>query len=273
MNITQKAFQIVEKSDGTNKTSKAFDVFIISLILLNVLSVILESHQWIYDQYQKEFFIFEQFSVVIFTIEYIIRLVTSKYKYPNKSRVGAILAFVFSFYGLVDLSAIIPSYFILANLDLRFIRILRLFRLFRLFKFGRYSSAMSILIRVIKSRKEELLLTIFMSCILIVFSASLIFFVEREAQPGVFSSITKSMWWAVATLTTVGYGDMYPVTPLGDIIASFVAVMGIGLVALPTGIIGTGFIEEISRIKSGKPDVPEKCTCPKCGNTFDINTH
>ncbi|NME71495.1 ion transporter [Flammeovirga aprica] len=267
MTITQKAFQIVEKSDGTNKTSKVFDIFIMSLILLNVLSVILESHQSLYETYRKEFYVFEQFSVLIFTIEYLMRVITAKHKYPNKSRIGAIFAFIFSFYGLIDLLAIVPSYLILANFDLRFIRILRLFRLFRLFKFGRYSSAMSILIRVVRSRKEELILTIFMSCILILFSASLIYFVEREAQPDVFTSITQSMWWAVATLTTVGYGDMYPVTPLGDIIASIVAIMGIGLVALPTGLIGTGFIEEISKKKENES---EKCRCPKCGNTFEI---
>ncbi|KXX71725.1 ion transporter [Flammeovirga sp. SJP92] len=263
MTIGQRTYQIIEKSDGTDKSSKVFDILIMSLILLNVLSVILESHQSLYDEYQREFMLFEHFSVIIFTIEYISRLFTAHYKYPNKSKLAAVFAFVFSFYGLIDLLAIAPSYLMLIHLDLRFVRILRLFRLFRIFKFGRYNSALYVLIRVIKSRREELILTLFMSCILILFSASLIYFVERDTQPDVFTSITQSMWWAVATLTTVGYGDMYPITPLGDIIASFVAIMGIGLVALPTGIIGTGFIEEISKNKEKK-----KCTCPKCGNTF-----
>ncbi|MBB3699753.1 ion transporter [Flammeovirga yaeyamensis] len=263
MTARQRLFDIIEKSNGTNKTSKIFDIIIMSLIVLNIISIVLESHDWIYVQYEKEFILFEKISVLIFTFEYISRIITAKYKYPSKSKLAAPFAFIFSFYGIIDLLAILPSYLFLLHLDLRFIRIFRLFRLFRLFKFGRYNNALGILINVVKARREELLLTLFMTFILLLFSACLIFIVEHEAQPAIFSSITKSIWWAVATLTTVGYGDMYPITPIGNVIASFVAIMGIGLVALPTGIIGTGFIEEVS-----KNNKEERCTCPKCGNVF-----
>ncbi len=129
---------------------------------------------------------------------------------------------------IIDLLSFLPFYVPMGGMDLRFIRAIRLFRLFRLFKMGRYSQSPTKLVNVIKSKKEELLITVFSSVVLLIIASSLMYFIEREAQPDLFGSIPKAMWWGAVTLTTVGYGDVYPVTLLGRIIGAFIAVLGIG---------------------------------------------
>ncbi len=151
---------------------------------------------------------------------------------------------------IVDLLAIAPFYIeivasqmgLLEMMDLRFIRVLRLMRLLRIFKLNRYSSSMKMIGAVIKEEKEKLFITVFMTSILMVLAAALIWTVEHEVNPTWFPNIYASMWWAVATLTTVGYGDVYPVTPMGKILSGVIALLGIGLVALPTGILSGSFV-------------------------------
>jgi voltage-gated potassium channel len=160
--------------------------------------------------------------------------------------------------------AILPFYLpMIITLDLRFIRAVRLFRLVRIFKMGRYSESLRLLENVFKEKKEALLITIFMVFILLVIASSLMYFVENEAQPEVFSSILKAMWWGVATLTTVGYGDIYPVTLIGKILGGAIAILGIGMFALPAGILGSGFVEQIQRTRS------KSRVCPHCGKDID----
>jgi len=130
-------------------------------------------------------------------------------------------------------------------LDLRFIRAVRLFRLFRLFKMGRYSKAVFIFKKVLKEKKEELVLVIFVVLLLLIIFSSLMYFIEKEAQPEAFSSIPEAMWWGIITLTTVGYGDVYPITPLGKILGALIAFLGIGMFALPAGILGSGLVEVV----------------------------
>jgi len=149
--------------------------------------------------------------------------------------------------------------------DLRMLRAIRLFRLFRVFKISRYSKTLRTLINVFNIVKEELALTLFVVIVLLIFASSAIYYAEHDAQPENFPSIPASMWWAIVTLTTVGYGDVYPVTPVGKVLAGFIALLGIGLVALPAGIIASGFEEEIRRQRRGKTVV-----CPKCGHKIKI---
>ena len=140
---------------------------------------------------------------------------------------------------------------------------MRLIRLFRLFKLGRYSAAIKLFGRVLKAKREELFITAFAIFIILTISSSLLYYVEHKAQPEVFSSIPAAMWWGVATLTTVGYGDIYPITTLGKFLGAIISLLGIGLFAMPAGILSAGFIEEIRKTKETAK------TCPHCGEKLD----
>ena len=230
------------------KVHTIIDKFIYILIFLNVGAMILESHVSIKKTYESSFYFFEIISIVIFSAEYIYRISHASYKKGFK---GAI-TYVFSFYGLIDLISILPFYLNqVLKIDGRFFRILRLFRLTRIFKVGRKSKSLKIFSKALMSVKSELTFTLFLSVITILFSASAIYYLENEAQPDKFSSITESVWWATVSLATVGYGDVYPITVGGKIFASLISLVGIGVVAIPTGVISAAFVEEIykERIK------------------------
>jgi voltage-gated potassium channel len=165
---------------------------------------------------------------------------------------------------LIDLFAVLPFYLpMFIPFDLRFLRAIRLIRIVRLFKLGRYTESVRQFGRVLKSKRAELLTTVFIIFILLIVASSLLYYVEHNAQPDKFASIPEAMWWGVVTLTTVGYGDIYPVTGLGKFLGAIISLLGIGLFALPTGLISAGFIEEIAK----KRRTPGKC--PKCGATID----
>ncbi len=228
------------------KKINRFDVFIYILIIGNIIAMILESHEFIQNQFSQFFYYFELISILIFSFEYIYRIVVN---YKESGWVG-IKNYVFSFFGFIDLISILPFYlkqFVL--LDGRFFRILRLFRLTRVFKLGRDSKSLKLFIKALSAVKNELKFTLFLSILTILFSASAIYFLENKAQPEVFSSITASVWWATVSLATVGYGDIVPVTIWGKIFASIISLVGIGIVAIPTGIISASFVEEIQNSK------------------------
>lgn len=249
-------------SDGS--ASRAFDIGMLILVFFNILAVVLETEEDLYSQYKTYFHYFEIFSVGVFTIEYILRLWTCTEHIKYKSPILGRLQYALLPSMLIDLLSFLPFYLPLGGMDLRFIRAVRLFRLFRLFKMGRYSQSLNKLTNVIKSKKEELVITLFSSIVLLIVASSLMYFIERESQPELFGSIPKAMWWGAVTLTTVGYGDVYPMTLLGRIIGAFIAVLGIGLFALPAGIIASGFATELQKQK------PEQNICPHCGK--DINS-
>jgi len=257
--IKQRIFKIIDPSSSDRGAGRVFNVGMLILIFFNVLAVILETEVGLYSKYKAYFDSFEILSVAIFTAEYLLRLWTvteiTKYKLPVTGR----LEFALTPSMLIDLFSFLPFYIPLGGMDLRFIRAVRLFRLFRLFKMGRYSQSLTKLVNVLKSKKEELIITVFSSIVLLILASSLMYFIEREAQPELFGSIPKAMWWGAVTLTTVGYGDVYPMTLLGRIIGAFIAVLGIGLFALPAGIIASGFASELQKQKS------ERITCPHCG--------
>ena len=212
------------------------DSFIYVLILLSTLAIILESDQELSKTYHRLFQNFEVISVFIFSIEYIYRTLLNFRRNQN-------FKYNFSFYGLIDLIAVLPFFLPMAfAFDSRSLRILRLIRALRVLKVSQHSKAVKHLLQVFKQIKAELILTFFLSLILIVFSGIVVFYAENPSQPDVFNNIGNSIWWALATLTTVGYGDIYPITILGKIIASFVAIVGIGLIAIPTGLISATYV-------------------------------
>jgi len=228
------------------KKMNRFDFFIYVLIIGNIVAMVLESHQSIQIRFSEFFHYFELISILIFSFEYLYRIVVS---YKEKQWSG-VKNYVFSFFGLIDLVSILPFYlkqFVL--LDGRFFRILRLFRLTRVFKLGRDSKSLKLFIKALSAVKSELKFTLFLSVLTILFSASAIYFLENKAQPEVFSSITASIWWATVSLATVGYCDIVPVTIWGKVFASIISLVGIGIVAIPTGIISASFVEEIHNSK------------------------
>jgi voltage-gated potassium channel len=217
---------------------------ILVLIAVNVLVGVFETVKSLHQAYFNFFFYFEAFSVITFTVEYLLRFwsctAVERYQGAIKGR----LKLTISPMALIDLAAILPFYLsAVMKVDLRFVRILRLFRLFRLFRSGRLAESFRTLAAVVKNKKEELGLSLLVVTLVLILSSSVMFLVEHEQPKTQFTSVPASMWWGVMTITTIGYGDMYPVTPLGRVIASFVGFLGICCFALPVGILGAGFAE------------------------------
>ncbi len=261
--MKERIYNVIEKADEGDRASKWFDNVILVLILLTVVAIVLESFDSIAKDYSMVFKVFEAVSVSIFSVEYVLRVWTADIQYPEKSKLGARLRYMVSFMAIVDLIAILPFYIpMLLPVDLRVLRLLRMFRLFRVFKLNRYFIALNLIVTVMKKKKEELVATISIMLMLIVVSATLIYYMETDIQPEAFPNIVASFWWAIATLTTVGYGDVYPVTALGKLLASVIAVTGIGLVALPTGILSSGFMDAIKKDETVK--------CPHCGEDVPL---
>ncbi len=254
----QRAYEILEGTTD-DKLAKGFQIFIISLIAINVLFVIIETEESVLDEYGYLFTPFEVFSVIIFTTEYIGRIIVCRLNPKYEKSRYARLRFVFTPMMLVDLAAILPFFLPFVVTDLRFIRIIRLLRLFRLFKLARYSDPMQTLGEVFKAKAGDLSIAFFILFIVLIFASSLMYYAENESQPEIFSSIPASMWWGIITLTTIGYGDTYPVTVLGKIVGGAVAVLGIAVYAIPTGIMASAFTEELRKKRQ------KKRTCPHCG--------
>lgn len=232
--------------------NKAVLKFIYALIVLNIIALVLESFKDIRLQYSALLRGLEIFSIIVFTLEYIGRIYVANIKRPGRKK------FIFSFYGIVDLLAIVPFYLpYILNLDLRVLRILRLFRFIRIFKLGRFNNSFRTINLVLSSKKNELLMTVFIAFVLLLISSTLMYYIETDVQPEKFKSIPHAFWWAIATLTTVGYGDVYPITAMGKFLGSFIAIIGIGFVALPTGILSSAFMEKIKK--------DDQSQCPHCG--------
>ncbi len=263
-----RIWALLEVAAADDTSSRRLDIFLICLICLNIVGVMLSSVAEIEQQFGFYLFLFEAFSVAIFTIEYIARLWSCTTSRQFSQPVSGRFRFALTPSALVDLLAILPFYLPFFGVDLRVVRAFRIFRLLRVLKLTRYSRAFSIFKLAISGKGEELVLTAFVLVILLIISASLMFYAEGDAQPENFSSIPATLWWSVVTLTTVGYGDVYPVTIAGKTIAGIISILGIGMVALPAGIISAGFVEEIANAKNQKNNAV-KC-CPTCGKDYDV---
>lgn len=262
MSIKKRVFDILERNDEKDFVANIFSVFILVLILMSMMVIILQSFSEIATKYEKAFNIFEVVTVTVFTLEYLLRLWTADLKYQQIKKYQARVKYALTFMALVDLLAIVPFYLpMFISVDLRFIRIIRLTRLLRILKLNRYSKALTLIAKVFKERKDELFSTVFIMFLVILISSTMMYYIENGVQPEAFPNIIATFQWAIATLTTVGYGDVYPITPLGKVLASIIALTGIGLVALPTGIISSGFMEEM------KPK--NELTCPHCGKKIE----
>lgn len=268
--LKRDVHRLMEAARNGDRASRGFDLFMLTLISVNVLVVILETVKYIEATYFFYLHWFDVISVGIFTIEYFLRLwsctVDERYQNPVTGRVR----FALTPLALIDLLAILPFYLpMIIPLDLRFIRIVRLFRITRVLKFGRYSESIQTFERVFIKKREELLMAFFVVLVILVLCSSVMYFAEHEVQPDKFGSIPDAMWWGVITLATVGYGDVYPVTSLGKVMGGFVALLGIAVYALPTGILAAGFAEELESRKKNRSEL----TCPYCGHRILLNNN
>lgn len=263
--MKKRIYDIIGSPDKPTKASKIFDIFIICLIILNVIIVIADTFK-LPDNVESVLWWIEAVSVVIFTVEYLLRIYVSDLMYPEMSPFHARLKYMRSFMAVIDLLAILPFYIpYIIPIDLRVLRMLRIIRLLRIFKINRYTTALSTIADVFKRKRHELLSSMIVVSMLMIIAAVLMYNIENEAQPEAFKNAFAALWWAVATLTTVGYGDIYPVTALGKILSAIIALLGIGLVAVPTGIIASGFVESMEENQKKQEEHDEKCFCPYCG--------
>lgn len=260
----RRIYELLEVAHPEDTASRVTDLFLFVLIALNVVAVIIETVESVAARYATAFLYFEVFSVAVFTVEYVLRLWTCVADRRYARSFSGRLRFAGSWHAIVDVLAILPFYLpMILPIDLRVIRALRFFRLLRFLKLSRYSESMRIFGKVLRSERSELMVALFVAGVLLVLGSSFLYLVEHQAQPEVFSSIPAAMWWGVATLTTVGYGDVYPITPLGRFLGAIVAVMGIGMFALPAGILASGFAREMGK----RRDEPQ--ICPHCGEPIE----
>lgn len=249
-NVKRKISSVLEPGNKLDRHSSYFDMFIEMLVLLNVVAVILESFEEIEVVYGFYLDIFEIFTVSIFSVEFTLRVWIADIRFPAKTRWISIKKFLTSPTAWIDFLAIMPFFVpYWVDIDLRHLRVLRLVRLMRVFKLAKYSQAMIHIGKIISEKKQELLATFLLMFSILVLASSMMYYAEHEAQPTVFPNILYAFWWGVITLTTVGYGDVYPVTAFGKLLGGMVALMGVLIVAIPTGIISSSFVQKMEESK------------------------
>jgi voltage-gated potassium channel len=252
---------------GDSKWDKFINGFIITLIALNLVAVMLETVHPYYDEHKLFFDTFDLVSVIIFTIEYVLRVWSCTHDPRYKGSIKGRLKYMLTPGALIDLLAFAPWYLHrILGFDLRVLRILRLLRFFRLFRLTAYTKSAQMIFNVFRSRIRELMLSFLLTIFLIIIASCVVYFAEHNAEESKFTSIPATLWWAVVTLTTTGYGDMYPVTALGRALTGVIMLTGVAFFALPAGIITAGFLDEMRVTRKGK-----LYKCPHCGG--DITNH
>lgn len=246
MSLKEKIFNIIQIGDKSNRISRLFDIFITVTIVSNIMVTFLLTFQ----QLKNLFPLFkgiEYVTVIIFCAEYILRIWTAELLYPGMRKVKARLKFLVSFDGIVDLLTIVPVFFLSGFVIFRMLRVARIFHLFRLN--AKYDS-FNVITTVLYEKRNQIISSVFIVLILMLASSLCMYSVEHDAQPDVFRNAFSGIWWSMSTLLTVGYGDIYPITTLGRVMAICIAYLGVGAVAIPTGIISAGFVEQYQRKSS-----------------------
>lgn len=259
--VRRQVYEWLEPGEQSSTWEHFIDVIIMALILISVVVVVLQSMPEL-NEYDGILTEIERWCVYFFTVEYLLRIWTCvedpAFSGPWKGRIR----YMGSAFGIIDLLALAPFYLApLAASNTVVFRLLRIFRLVRVLKFGRYNASVSLLVRVFRSRREELLLSLVLVVTLVVISSTVMYAVEHDAQPKAFASIPAAMWWGVVTLTTVGYGDVFPITLAGRVVAGVSVLLGVGLFALPAGILASGFTEEMRRHGTTTRKVKRACFC------------
>jgi len=246
--LKRKVFDIIQIGDKSNIASRLFDIFIAINIFINIFATFLMTFSELEDYYPT-FKTIEIITTIIFMIEYVLRIWTADYLYPKYNEFRSRLRFLVSYDGIVDLFTIIPAFFLTGFIVFRMLRVIRIFHLFRINK--QYDS-FNVITTILIEKKNQIFSSISIIFILMLGSSLCMFSAEHEAQPEVFRNAFSGLWWAVSTVLTVGYGDIYPITILGKCMAILIAFLGVGAVAIPTGIISAGFVEQYT-MKSRNP--------------------
>jgi voltage-gated potassium channel len=248
----QTAYDLLERSDRLQRAGKLVDLALILLISINVAAVILESVEQAHRDYGPWFHLIEVVSVGVFTVEYLVRLWCAPEREPGEPAAAQRLAYARTPLAVIDFLAIAPFYMsFIVPMDLRFLRVLRLLRVFKL---TRYSGAMSMLLEVFRQEANAFFAGFFILMVLLILAASGAYLAEHQAQPDKFGSIPHAMWWAMVTLTTVGYGDVTPITTMGRLFGAVVTIIGIGMAALPAGILASGMADHLRRRRQALAD-------------------
>lgn len=241
----QRIFNIIQIGNKDDIASRTFDIFIAAVIIINILVMVLETFSGL-SPYFPFLDAVAFITIIIFCIEYVLRIWTADLLYPECSKGKAVLKFLVSYDGIVDLFTILPFFFLSGFIVFRILRVIRIFHLFRIN--GQYDS-FAVIFSVLHEKKNQILSSIVIVLILMLASSIGIYYAEHEAQPTVFENAFSGIWWSVSTLLTVGYGDIYPITTAGRIMGICTAFFGVGVVAIPTGIISAGFVEHYTRVK------------------------
>lgn len=243
MTIKERIFNVIQIGDKSNRISRGFDIFITITILSNIAVTFLQTFEQL-SNLSGFFVVVEYATLLIFCGEYLLRIWTADYLYPEKSKTRARLRFLISFDGVVDFLTIVPVFFLSGFVIFRMLRVARIFHLFRLN--AKYDS-FNVITTVLYEKRNQIISSVFIVVILMLASSLCMYSVEHDAQPDVFRNAFSGIWWSMSTLLTVGYGDIYPITTLGRIMAICIAYLGVGAVAIPTGIISAGFVEQYQR--------------------------
>ena len=240
--LRYRTYEILEVRSGIDHAARVYDIIYLITIILNLNVEITE--------YGDLLLAAENITVALFCIDYILRLWTAKYMYPESRGTGAVRKYIFSFTGIIDMLSFLPYYlpFFFPSGAVAF-RMLRVMRIFRLFRINAYYDSFKLITEVLNSKRQQLFSSVFTILILMVASSLCMYSLEHEAQPEVFTNAFSGIWWSASTLLTVGYGDIYPITTLGKLFGIFITFLGVGMVAIPTGIISAGFVDQYSRIK------------------------
>ena len=243
IHMKKRIFEIIQIGQRDDLPSKAFDFFIAANITLNLLAMFLETFAEL-EPFYPLFTGIETVTVIFFCIEYVLRIWTADLLYPGLSRRRAVGKFLLSYDGIVDLLTILPFFFLSGFIVFRMLRVARIFHLFRIN--AQYDS-FHIIVKVLNEKKNQILSSLFIILVLMMASGVGIYHAEHNIQPEVFDNAFSGIWWSVSTLLTVGYGDIYPITVIGKVMAIITAFLGVGAVAIPTGIISAGFVEQYSK--------------------------
>ncbi|MCR5848683.1 MAG: ion transporter [Lachnospiraceae bacterium] len=248
----KRLFEIVQIGAAKDLISRSFDVIISVIIIVNIIVTFLSTFNQ-FNSIKSVLNWIETATVIFFTAEYIARIFTADFLYPDKKKAKAVLAFLFSFYGIIDFLSFFPLYLpFFTPTGVAVFRLFRVFRIFRLFKINAQFDAFNVIVRVLNEKKMQLLSSVVLILMLMLSASMLMYGVEHDAQPEVFENALSGFWWSMATVFTIGYGDIYPVTLLGKLLALIISFLGVGIIAIPTGIISAGFVEEFQKINMYK---------------------
>ena len=243
-------FRMVSVGVIDEPVNQAYDIVSTSALILNLIVTILNTYSYLSGRFGTVFSVIEKVTVALFAIDYVLRVITARYLYPDVSVPKATFKYLISFTGVIDLLSFLPFYLpVFFPAGAAAFRMFRVARILRLFRINEYFDSLNVITEVIVSKKQQLLSSVFIIVVLMVASSLCMYSVENPVQPEVFSNAFSGIWWSASTLLTVGYGDIYPITVMGKILGILIAFLGVGVVAIPTGIISAGFVEQYTRLK------------------------